>query len=733
MTKLALQAATALLALATLGAQAAAPLDYPKTAKKDVTDDYFGTKVVDSYRWLEDTDSAETAEWVKAQNKLSLPYLKALPERAGILARVTELWNYERYGVPTRRGGMLFFTRNNGLQNQAVLYVQDSDAAEPRVLLDPNTFSADGTVAMTQWQPSPDGKHVAYALAVAGSDWNEFKVVDTATATVAADSLKRIKFSGIDWTRDSGGFFYSRFPDAPKDQKPGEVFDELANQKLYYHRLGAAQAEDTLVYERPDQPKWQPSAKVTDDGRFLFIRVSAGTDNSNALYYKYLGDPAKPPQLDAKVTPIIETIKDQYEPLGNEGSIVYLLTTNKAPKKRIFLIDLRAPEQKNWVPLIPEGPDPIENAFMAGRQFVVLSMHDAHEQLLRYTLDGTPLPELKMPGLGSVTNTPADGLFVSGTSDSKEFFYSYTDYSHPPQNQRCDLKTGKCAVFQPVKLAFNPDDYTTEQVFYKSKDGTRVPMFVTWKKGWTKKDGTRPTLLHGYGGFDYAEVPSFSRVELAIPALAWMEQGGLYAVAGLRGGGEYGKAWHEAGTKARKQNTFDDFIYAAKYLIAQGYTTSPQLAIHGRSNGGLLIGAVLNQAPELFGAAIAEVGVMDMLRFHKFTIGWAWVDDYGSSDSKEGFEYLSKYSPYHNVKAGTKYPATLVTTGDHDDRVVPGHSFKYTAAMQAAQAGDGPILIRIDVKAGHGPGKPTAKLIEEVADRVSFITHFTRTADGTAK
>ena len=732
--------ALALLALAlpalAPAAEPAVKLDYPKTARTDLTDDYFGTKVADPYRWLEDTDSAETTEWVKAQNKLTLPYLKALPERAAIQARLTELWNYERYGAPVRRAGKLFYTRNDGLQNQAILYVQDTAGAAPRALLDPNTLSADGTIAMTQWQVSPDGKTLAYALAAAGSDWNEFRVLAVEDGKPLGDSLKRIKFSGIEWTRDGAGFFYSRFPDAPKGQKPGEVFDELANSKLYYHRLGAAQADDQLIYERPDQPKWQPSAKVTDDGRFLFIRISAGTDNSNALYYLYLGAPDKP-KLDGKVTPLVEGIRDQYEPLGNEGSIVYLLTTSRAPKKRIIAVDLRAPEVKNWVPLVAEGSDPIETALIAGKQFVVMTMHDAHNRLLRYTLDGTPLPELTLPGIGSITNTPAEGLYLSGSADTREFFYSYTDFSHPPQNQRCDLKLGKCEKFQPIKLAFDPDAYTTEQVFYKSKDGTRVPMFISYKKGWTPKAGARPTVLHGYGGFDYAQLPSFARVELSVPALAWMEQGGLYAVAGLRGGGEYGKAWHEAGTKERKQNVFDDFIYAAKYLVAQGYTTTPQLAIHGRSNGGLLVGAVLNQAPELFGAAVADVGVMDMLRFHKFTIGWAWVDDYGSSDDEKGFKYLYPYSPYHNIRAGTKYPPVMVTTGDHDDRVVPGHSFKYIAALQAAQAANpgeqAPVLIRIDVKAGHGPGKPTAKLIEETADRIAFFTHFTKPAvDGAA-
>jgi prolyl oligopeptidase len=712
-----------LLACIALPATAGA-LQYPETARQDVVDDYYGTKVHDPYRWLEDTDSRQTAQWVEAQNGVSLPFLKALPTRGEYHKRLTELWSYERYGVPYRKAGALFYTRNDGLQNQSVLYVQDVGSKDARVVLDPNKLSADGTVALTQWEVAPDGKHMAYGLAEAGSDWNEFRVLDVATGKPLADSLKRIKFSGISWTEDGKGFFYSRYPDAPKDARPG-VFDELAFQKVYYHRLGTKQADDRLIYERPDQPKWSVGAEVSDDGRFVFISTGSGTDNRNALHYAYLGDPLNP-KLDAKIVALYDRIDFLLDPIGNEQSIVYLLTTYKAPKKRIIAVDLRAPDMKNWVPVVPQGEDPIESAWVAGKQFVVLAMKDASHRLRRYALNGKPLPELAMPGLGSVTNTPAEGLFLSSEAVSPELFYSYTDFSHPPQNQRCDLATGKCEPFQKVKLAFHPDDYTTEQVFFRSKDGTRVPMFVSYKKDYDRKKGPRPTLLYGYGGFDYAQVPNFGRTELSIPALAWMEQGGLYAVANLRGGGEYGEAWHKAGTKEKKQNVFDDFIHAGQFLIDRGYTTGKQLAVHGRSNGGLLVGAVVNQRPDLFAAGVADVGVMDMLRFHKFTIGHAWVDDYGSSDDEKGFKYLYKYSPYHNIKPGTKYPAVMVTTADHDDRVVPGHSFKYIAALQAAQAGDKPVIIRIDVKSGHGPGKPTAKLIDEVADRLAFITEFTK-------
>jgi prolyl oligopeptidase len=703
----------------------ATALEYPPTARGDVVDTYHGTKVADPYRWLEDTDAAATADWVKAQNKVSLPFLQALPTRERFHKRLTELWNYERYGVPERKAGRLFFRRNDGLRNQAILYVQDAPEAKPRVLLDPNTLSKDGTVALAGFAVAPDGRHVAYGLAAAGSDWNEFRVLDVATGKNTADHLKRIKFSGMSWSKNGKGFFYSRFPDPPKDAAAGSVFEELAHQKLYYHRLGTPQSEDVLVYERPDQPGWFVYGAVSDDGRYLWIGLSAGTDSANALYYLDLGDGAET-KLDGKVVPLVDKIESQYQPLGNDGSLVYVLTTHKAPKKKIIAMDLRAPERKKWQTLVPEGSDAIHDALIAGRQFVVVSMHDAHERLLRYSLGGAKLPPLPLPGLGSITATPEAGLHISGDAGSTELFYSYTDYSHPPQNQRCDLVKGTCEIFQPVKLAFDPDDYTTEQVFYKSKDGTRVPMFVSYRKGFDRKAGPRPTLLHGYGGFEQSQVPSFARETLALPALAWMEQGGLYAVANLRGGGEYGKAWHEAGIKEKRQNVFDDFIAAGEYLIKQGYTTTPQLAIHGRSNGGLLVGVVVNQRPDLFAAAVADVGVMDMLRFHKFTVGAHWVDDYGSSDDPKGFKYLYKYSPYHNIKPGTKYPAVLTTTADHDDRVVPGHSFKYIAALQAAQAGDRPVIIRIDVKAGHGGGKPTALLINEVADRLAFITEYTK-------
>ena len=563
--------ATLVLCLApALAAAAAGALEYPPTPRQEVVDDYHGTRVVDAYRWLEDTDSPQTADWVAAENQLSLPFLAALPAREAYHKRLTELWNYERYGVPVRKkNGALFFTRNDGLQNQAVLYVQDGADGAPRVLLDPNTLSSDGTIAMTQWEVAPDGRHVAYGLATAGSDWTEFHVLDVATGKPGPDVLQRIKFSATSWTQDGLGFFYSRYPDAAKDARGG-VFDDLANQKLYYHRLGMQQSEDRLIYQRKDQPKWFLEPQVSDDGRYLFIRIRASSDNRNALYYQDLEAPLQP-KLDASVVPLVERIDSEYSPIGNDGPVLYLLTTSKAPRKRIVAVDLRT---KRWVTRVPQGADPVETALVAGHQFIVLTMHDAVHRLLRHALDGKAMAPLPMPGVGSVTDTPEAGLFIHGDADSDEFFYSYNDFSHPPQDQRCELAKGTCTPFQPVKLAFNPDDYTTEQVFYKSKDGTRVPLFISYRKGWNRKDGTRPALLYGYGGFDYAQLPSFARVELSVPALAWMEQGGLYAVANLRGGGEYGEGWHKAGTKEKKQNVFDDFIAAGQYLVAQGYTTT---------------------------------------------------------------------------------------------------------------------------------------------------------------
>jgi prolyl oligopeptidase len=699
----------------------ATALEYPKTRQADVTDDYHGVSVADPYRWLEDTESRETRNWIRAQNQLSLPFLRKLPERANLHRRLTEVWNHERYGLPRRVDGRLFYTRNDGLQNQSVLYVKDGPDQAPRVLLDPNRLDAAGTTALTQWKVSPDGQYVAYGLARAGSDWNEFRVLRVDTGTDTGDVLQRIKFSNLSWTKDSKGFFYARYPDPPKS-RGGGVFEDLAHQKLYYHRVGTPQREDVLIFERPDEPQWGFDAEVSDDGLFVFIRVWRGASSENALYYKYLRHP-ETPDLDGPVAALVTGFSASYEPVGNEGSVLYLLTDSRAPRKRIIAVDLRAPAVEHWVTLVQESDAPIARAVLAGRQFVLVTMQDAADRVRRYSLSGKRLPDFELPGLGALSR-PGGNPQIEGDPRRSELFLSYTSFSRPATNFRCDTDTGRCAEFQPLRLAFNPDDYVTEQVFYRSKDGTRIPMFISYRKGWSRqKDGPRPTLLYGYGGFDIALTP-----EYRAPVLAWMEQGGVFAQANLRGGGEYGKAWHQAGIKTRRQNVFNDFIAAAEYLVKSRYTSTAQLAIYGRSNGGLLVGTVLNQRPDLFAAALPAVGVMDMLRYHRFTIGWAWAPDYGTADDPREFRALHAYSPYHNVKPGTKYPAVLVTTADHDDRVVPGHSFKYAAALQAAQAGARPVLIRIETQAGHGAGKPVSKDIEEWADQLAFITEFTKTA-----
>lgn len=689
---------------------------YPLAPSSNTVEDYHGVKVADPYRPLEDVDAPATLAWVKAQNALSLPLLAVLPERESFKQRLTQLWNYERFGLPEKHAGKLFFTKNDGLQNQSLLYVQEGTST-PRLLLDPNTLSADGTVALTQWEVSPDGRWLAYGTASAGSDWNEFRIRAVADSTQATDVLSRIKFSSIEWTADSKGFFYSRYPDAPV-KKGDETFDDLQNQKIYYHLLGQPQTHDALVYEVPTQPKWNLNSAVTHDGRWHVISAITGTGSQNALYVQDLGDPQKP-NLKAPVTKVVEKFESQYTLVGSEGDSLFVFTNNQAPLGRVVGINMKTPAAKNWKTVIAESKDTLQHVLMAKRELVAVYMHDATSRLLRYTSSGRKIGEIRLPGLGALAATSGVPA-ISGAADDADLFYSFTSYSRPPTNYRVNLATGKSELLQTPKLNFSPEDYITEQVFYASKDGTRVPMFLSHKKG-LKKSGATPAMLYGYGGFDISLTPSFS-----VPNLVWMERGGILAIPNLRGGGEYGRAWHEAGTLARKQNVFNDFTAAAGYLIANGYTSSNHLCIQGRSNGGLLVGATLNQHPELFSCALPGVGVMDMLRYHKFTIGWAWAEDYGTSDTAEGFKYLYPYSPVHNVKYGTKYPAVLVTTADHDDRVVPGHSFKYAAAMQAAQAGDAPVLIRIDVKAGHGAGKPLAKTIEEFADMYAFAWHYTQ-------
>jgi len=676
-------------------------LHYPVTRSTDQTDDYHGVKVADPYRWLEDDNSAETKAWVEEQNKLTFSYLEKIPERAAIKERLTKLWNYERYGVPFKQGERYFYSKNDGLQNQSVLYTMTSLEAPAKLLLDPNALSADGTVALSGYSISDDGNLIAYGLATAGSDWQQWKVRDVQTGQDLEDHVQWVKFSSASWTKDGKGFFYSRYDEPTAEAKLTKV---NYFHKLYYHRLGTPQSEDKLVYHRSDHRDWNFYGGVTDDGRYLVITASQGTDPKNRVLYQDLR------QLDSPVVELLMDFDADYSFIDNDGPIFWFKTDLNAPRHRVITIDIRKPQRANWKEIIPQARETLTGVGAVNNQFICVYLKDAHSQVKVFGLDGAFVREISLPGIGSA------GGFGGKRSDT-ETFYSFTSYTSPGTIFRHDMKTGASTVFRQAKVDFNPSNYVTRQVFYRSKDGTRVPMFISHKKG-LKLDGKNPTLLYGYGGFNISLTPGFS-----IGNLAWMEMGGVYAVPNLRGGGEYGEQWHQAGTKLKKQNVFDDFIAAAEWLVANKYTSSKKLAISGGSNGGLLVGASLTQRPELFGATLPAVGVMDMLRFHKFTIGWAWTSDYGSTENADEFKALYAYSPLHTLKPGTKYPATLITTADHDDRVVPAHSFKFAAALQAAQAGKAPTLIRIETKAGHGAGKPTAKLIEETADKMTFLVH----------
>jgi prolyl oligopeptidase len=682
-----------------MATDAAERIPYPAARRADHVDTYHGVAVQDPYRWLEDLDSAETRAWVEAENKATFGYLEKLRSRAAIKERLTALWNYERYGVPYKEGGRYFFTRNDGLQNQAVLYTVPRLDQAPVVLLDPNTLSKDGTIALAGTAVSEDGKYLAYGVAEAGSDWNVWKVRSVETAQDLPDVLRWVKFSGASWTKDGTGFYYSRYA----EPVPGaELKNVNLDQKIYFHKLGTKQAQDPLVYERKDQPEWLLSGTVTEDGRYLVIGVAQGKTVNTALFYKDLATPGAP------VVELLSKFDAQYGFVGNDGPVFWVQADKDAPRGRVFAIDTRKPEPKDWVEAIPESKDALQGVGVVGDRFFASYLKDARSVVRTFDLKGKPLAEVELPGIGTV------GGFGGKRKDTETFFY-FTSYTAPTTIYRYDVTAGKSSVFRAPKVAFDAASYETRQVFYRSKDGTDVPMFLTHKKG-LSLDGQNPTLLYGYGGCNIPLTPAFS-----ISNLAWLERGGVYAVANLRGGGEYGESWHQAGTKQKKQNVFDDFIAAAEWLIAHKITSTPRLAIEGGSNGGLLIGAVLNQRPELFGAAIPAVGVMDMLRFHRFTIGWAWVSDYGSSDDATEFAALRAYSPYHNLKKGACYPPTLVTTADHDDRVFPAHSFKYAAALQEAQGCEKPVLIRIETRAGHGAGKPTAKIIEEAADVWAFL------------
>ena len=674
-------------------------INYPHTERVEQSDRYHGIEVRDPYRWLENPDSEPTKDWVAAQNEVTFSYLNTIAAKEKIQQRLTQLWDYEKYGSPFKRGQRYFYFKNDGLQNQSVLYTLESLDEAGEVLLDPNTLSEDGTVALSGLSISDDGQWLAYGLSTAGSDWVEYRVRNIITKEDSSARLQWIKFSGTSWTKDNQGFYYSRY-DEPNEQTKLE--DVNYYQKLYYHRLGTEQAEDTLIYHRPDQKEWGFDGSVTEDGKYLVISVWQGTDRKNLVFYQDLSQP------ESEVVELISEFEASYGVIENDGDTFWIRTDLDAPRGRVIAIDLNNSERSNWQEIIPEAAETLRSVGLLNNQFVTNYLKDARSQINIYDLDGTLVREVELPGIGS-----AGGF--GGKRHDTETFYTFTSFTTPATIYRYDMKTGESKLFRQPQVDFDPDEYQTQQVFYPSKDGTKIPMFITHKKG-IELDGNNPTYLYAYGGFNISLTPSFS-----ISNLVWLEMGGIYAVPNLRGGGEYGEAWHQAGMKDKKQNVFDDFIAAAEWLIDNRYTSKNKLAVAGGSNGGLLVGACMTQRPDLFAAAIPAVGVLDMLRFHKFTIGWAWCPEYGDPDNETDFKTLYAYSPLHNLKKGTKYPATMITTADHDDRVVPAHSFKFAAALQAAHQGDNPVLIRIETKAGHGAGKPTSKIIEEAADKWAFL------------
>ena len=683
------------------GPIATAQPTYPETRKDAaVVDNYHGTEVKDPYRWLEDDNSAETKAWVTAENAVTDAFMKAIPQRDEIRERLKKLWNFERTGLPKEEGGKWFFSKNSGLQNQAVLYVTEALDAEPRLLLDPNTMSKDGTVSLSRYQPSEDGKLLAYATSGGGSDWLEIRVRDIVTGKDLPDHLKWVKFSGMSWAKDNSGFYYSRY-DAPKEGAALTQKNEF--QKLYFHRIGKPQEEDTLVYERKDQPQWGIGGWVTDDGAYLIMNISQGSERKNRVFYKPLTTP------DAAVVELLAASDADYRFIGNDDATFYFTTDLDAPRYRVIAIDTKNPERKNWKEIIPQAAEPLDEVSKVGGKLVATYMKDAKSRVVRFDADGKNPKELELPGIGNV------GGFDGKEKDTR-VFYSFTSFTDPGAIYQLDLASGESTLWKKSDVGFDGAAYVTEQIFYPSKDGTKIPMFVVRKKD-APLDGSNRTLLYGYGGFQISMLPGFS-----VARAVWLERGGILVVVNLRGGGEYGSEWHLAGKGAKKQNVFDDFIGAAETLIRIGFTTSENLAIQGGSNGGLLVGACMTQRPELFGAALPAVGVMDMLRFQKFTIGWAWQSEYGSSDKAEDFPLLYQYSPYHSLKPNTRYPATLVSTADHDDRVVPAHSFKFAARLQDYQAKGGPpVLIRVETSAGHGAGTALTKVIEHTADDWAFL------------
>jgi len=678
-------------------------LTYPHTRTIDQTDDYHGTLVPDPYRWLEDVDSPETLEWVKQQNELTFSILEKIPQRGSIKKRMTELWDFAKAWAPYKKGKWYFQERNSGLQNQNVLYVMESLTSEPRVLLDPNTLSEDGTVALTIFSFSKDGDWLAYATSESGSDWLTWRVRNVETGNDLDDVIEWSKFSEAAWMPDGSGFFYSRY-DAPVE---GSEFESANyNQKVFFHRLNTSQDDDKLVYERPDNKEWGYQSVITDDGRYHTLIVWQGTDVRNRFFYLDM-------QGENNFIELISDLEATYQLVGNDGTKFYFFTNLDAPRGKLIAIDVAGPQRADWQTIIPESKSVLEGVVMANDQFAALYDEDAHHILRLFKLDGSPDGEIPFPAPGSVVQINDIGIHASRADN--ELFYAFQSFLYPTTVYRFNFETRSTDPIYSPELDFDPSVYETSQVLVTSRDGTKVPMYLTHKKG-LQYDGQNPTLLYGYGGFNVSLMPDFK-----VNRMIWLELGGVYASANMRGGGEYGEDWHQGGMLDKKQNVFDDFIACAEWLIAEKVTTTPKLAITGGSNGGLLVGACMTQRPDLFGACVPQVGVMDMLRFHKFTIGWAWVSDYGSPNNPEQFKTLYAYSPYHNLKPGISYPATLVTTADHDDRVVPGHSFKFTARLQACQNGDAPALIRIQTKAGHGFGKPTTIIIEELTDIYSFL------------
>jgi len=670
-------------------------LNYPDTKKVETTDTYFGTEVPDPYRWLEKDTARAVEKWVEAQNELTFSYLEQIPYREKIAQRLKTLWNYERMGVPHQEGGRYFFFKNNGLQDQSVLYMQETLDSEAQVVIDPNKFSEDGSIALMNFSVSHDGNYMAYAISRGGSDWREVYVMNLETREKLEDHLKWIKFSNIAWYKN--GFFYSRY-DEPAEGK--ELTKANKNHTVCYHQLGTAQSQDEVVFHEPDHPQRNYSASVSSDQKYLYLYETRSTHGNN-LYVKNL-------KKDDAFVKLTTGFQYEYNIIDHIGDQIIVHTNYQAPRYKVVVIDMQKRNVGNWIDLIPEQKNVLRSCEVSDNRIIASYLKDASSQLKIYDMQGNSLYEIELPSLGTVGS-------LSASANSDQLFYSFSSFTVPTQIWRHNLKSRQSARYFKPETDFNPDKYVTRQVFYRSKDQTKIPMFLVHKKG-LNKDSKHPVFLHGYGGFNISLTPGFSQSNMV-----WLENGGIYAMANLRGGGEYGEKWHKQGMKLHKQNVFDDFIRAAEYLIDEGYTTEDQIAVHGSSNGGLLAGAVVNQRPELFEVAIPAVGVMDMLRYHKFTIGWAWADEYGTSQDSLHFRNLLNYSPLHNIEEDKPYPAVMAMTADHDDRVVPAHSFKYIATLQEKYDGPNPTLIRIQTKAGHGAGKSTSARIQEKADIWSFV------------